>query len=541
MPVEVSIPTRAGQVVRADLYLPPGGGPAPVLFAASPYQKALAHLPVHPQFPFRESGPIDFYLDHGYAYLWADVPGSGRSDGVWDMVSRAEGEALYDVIEWAAAQDWSTGRVGMIGESYYCWSQWNAARMRPPSLVTIAAFDGGCDLYRDWYYKGGIPDFGFISSWNASILLQHQAMGYPVQGGDRHLHISNVYSHPFDDEWHRERSPFWELDQVTIPALSVGVWPKGSLHMRGNVEGFRRLGGPKKLLMIAAANASEAQKLYSTPEFHQREILPWYEHHLKGVANGVMDGPDVRMQVNRTGQYRTAGSWPPPEGTATTFLLSGERSGAVRSLNDGSLTESGGTNAAGDALPPAQTSFSYPDPEWTAGTTSAGPGGPDHVRRIVTFTTATFDRAREFTGDGVLVLFASTDQQDIDVVARLSLLSADGGWSPTSIMSRGWLRASRRAEDEAFTTEMRPFHRHDRADKVVPGEVYQLRVPLVPMSFVARPGERLRLELSCADSPAIEGRMFQWYGLKAGTDTYHHDASFPSRLVLPEMPAPVVD
>jgi hypothetical protein len=88
---------------------------------------------------------------------------------------------------------------------------------------------------------------------------------------------------------------------------------------------------------------------------------------------------------------------------------------------------------------------------------------------------------------------------------------------------------------------MRPFHRHDRAEKVVPGEVHQLRVPLVPMSFVARPGERLRLELSCADSPAIEGRMFQWYGLKAGTDTYHHDPSFPSRLVLPEMPAAVGD
>jgi uncharacterized protein len=535
MPIEVTIPTRAGQNVRADLYLPPGGERAPVLLAASPYQKALGYLPVHGQFPFREGGPIDFYTEHGYAYLWADVPGSGRSDGVWDPVSRTEGEALYDIIEWAAQQDWSTGRVGMIGESYYCWSQWNAARMRPPSLVTIAAFDGGCDLYRDWLYKGGIPDFGFISSWTASVLLQHQAMGMPIDGGNRHLHLSNVYSHPFDDEWHRERSPFWELDQVTIPALSVGVWPKGSLHMRGNVEGFRRLGGPKKLLMIGAANAGEAQKLYSTEEFHEREILPWYEHHLKGVANGVMDGPDVRLRVNRTEKYRTASAWPPAEGKPTTFLLSGEHSGAVRSLNDGSLTEKGSPQ------PPAETTFSYPDPEWTVGTTSAGPAGPDHVRRIVTFTTAPFDRTREFSGDGVLVLFAETDQHDIDVVARLSLLAADGSWAPTSIMSRGWLRASRRAEDKALSTEMRPFHSHDHADEVAPGEVYELRVPLVPMSFVVRPGERLRLELSCGDSPAIEGRMFQWYGLKAGTDTYHHDAAHPSRLVLPEMPTPIAD
>jgi hypothetical protein len=32
--------------------------------------------------------------------------------------------------------------------------------------------------------------------------------------------------------------------------------------------------------------------------------------------------------------------------------------------------------------------------------------------------------------------------------------------------------------------------------------------------------------------------MFQWYGLKVGTDTYHHDAVHASRLVLPEMAEP---
>lgn len=533
MPDEVTIRTRAGDELRADVYLPPGAVPVPALVAASPYQKSLAHLPVHGQFPFREGGPIQFYLDHGYAYVWVDVPGSGRSTGTWDPVSRAEGDALYDVIEWVAAEDWCTGRVGMIGQSYYCWSQWNAARMRPPSLTTIAAFDGGSDLYRDWLYKGGIPDFGFISSWTASVLLQHQAMGMPIEGGERHLLLSRVYGHPFDDDWHRERAPFWELDRVTIPALSIGAWPKGSLHMRGNVEGFRRLGGPRKLLMLSATDPGQVQRIYASEEFHERELLPWYDHHLKGIDNGVMDGPDVRLQVNRGGGVRTAPEWPPPQARPATFHLDPARSGAVASLNDGSLTEG--------FEPPAEsaTSFTYPDPGWAVGTTAMGPTGPDHVGRIVTFTTAPFDRVREFTGDGVLVLFASTDQQDMDVVARLSVLAA--GSPAAEIVSRGWLRASRRREDERLTTEMRPFHAHDSAGEVVPGEVYELRVPLVPMSFLVRPGERLRLELSCGDSPVLEGRMFQWYGLKVGTDTYHHDSHHPSRLVLPEMPEPVCD
>jgi len=149
-PFEIEVRSRHGTLVRADVFLPEGGqGPYPVLFAASPYQKSLRRLPTIWTFPFRETGPIEWYLQHGYAYVWADVPGSGRSEGTWDLVSRAEGEALHDVIEWVTQQPWCTGMIGMIGQSYYCWSQWNVARTRPPHLTTIAAFDGAVDMYRD--------------------------------------------------------------------------------------------------------------------------------------------------------------------------------------------------------------------------------------------------------------------------------------------------------------------------------------------------------------------------------------------------------
>ena len=423
---EVRIPTRVAELA-ADVYLPAGlatdgcgGEPVPALVAASPYQKALGHLPVHGVFPFREGGPIAFYQRHGYAYVWIDVPGSGASQGTWDPVSRAEGTALYDAIEWVAAQPWCSGRVGMIGQSYFCWSHWNAARMAPPSLATIAAFDGGSDLYRDWLYKGGIPDFGFISSWTASVLLQHQATGHPIDGGDRHLHLANVYAHPFDDDWHHDHSPFWGLEDVTIPALSIGAWPKGSLHMRGNVEGFRRLAGPRRLRMLSARNPGEVQRLYATEAFHERELLPWYEHHLKGVDNGVMDGPAVRLEVNRSGAQRAAMQWPPEQAAPAVFHLDPTRSGVVGSLNDGSLSPDGPVTGA------SVTSFSYPDPEWAIGTTAMGPDGPDHTARILTFTSAPMQHRREFTGDGVIELYGSTDQDDFDVVARLAVIGRDG-------------------------------------------------------------------------------------------------------------------
>ena len=114
-PFEIETVTRHGDVVRADVYLPEGRpGPFPVLLGASPYQKALRHLPPTPAvFPFIEYGPIQMYLDEGYAYVAMDVPGIGRSEGVWDPVSRAEGEAIHDMIEHVAGLDWSTGRIGM--------------------------------------------------------------------------------------------------------------------------------------------------------------------------------------------------------------------------------------------------------------------------------------------------------------------------------------------------------------------------------------------------------------------------------------------
>lgn len=530
-PFEIETTTRHGDVVRADVYLPAGrDGPVPVLLGASPYQKALRRLPVATAvFPFIEYGPIQLYLDHGYAYVAMDVPGTGRSEGTWNPVSRMEGEAIHDMIEHVAGLDWSTGKVGMIGMSYYCWSQWNAARTRPPHLVTIAPFDGATDMYRDWMYQGGIPVQGFLNAWLfGSVLLQHQAEGLSVTEHGRDRVIYDMYAHPFDDEWQRRRSPFWELDQVDIPVLSIGSWGKASLHLRGNFEGYRLVRGPKQLLVVGAKTFAETQALFGTREFHEAELLPWYEHHLKGVDNGVMDRPKVRVFAHGRNEVQALPDWPPPDATVAELFLSGDRSGAAHSLNDGSLTVD--APAAGGGA----TSWSYPDPQWMAGVTTMRPDGmPDHFARVVTYTTAPFGYDREFTGQAVLHLFASSDQADMDVMAKLSLLPDGEGKPPFVKLTQGWLRASHRAEDPALSTEMRPFLRHDRAEPIEPARAYELRIELLPLSVLVRKGERLRLEISNWESAITEAPMTHWYGQKVGTDTYHHDAS---RLRLHERP-----
>jgi len=122
------------------------------------------------------------------------------------------------------------------------------------------------------------------------------------------------------------------------------------------------------------------------------------------------------------------------------------------------------------------------------------------------------------------------------VVVKLSLLPKGDGKPPFVKVSQGWLRASHRAEDPVLTTDMRPFLSHQQADPIEPGKIYELRVDLLPMSFLVRRGERLRLEISNWESAITEAPMTHWYGQKVGTDTYHHDASYPSRLRLHERP-----
>jgi hypothetical protein len=81
---------------------------------------------------------------------------------------------------------------------------------------------------------------------------------------------------------------------------------------------------------------------------------------------------------------------------------------------------------------------------------------------------------------------------------------------------------------------MRPFHTHDRVEPVTPGQAYELRLELMPMSVLVKAGQMLSLEISNYDSLATDQPMTHWYGQKVGADTYHHDRAHPSRLLLHE-------
>jgi uncharacterized protein len=537
-PREIKIRVHDGIEIAVALYMPEGDGPFPALLAASPYRYDNNILPPSPQFLWRETGPIGFYVAQGYVYANMDVRGCGKSGGEFRLLDRDEQQDLYDIVEFLGRQKWSNGKVGGMGQSYFCMSQWWMAIQKPPSLACIAAFDGLNDPYRASVYQGGmLGDFFGSYWWNQNrIINRFPANGQEPreQGCDLNL---LVQQHPTYDDFWRERCAAERLDEIEVPLYSVGIWGKVDLHTRGNIDGYRRASGPKKLRMNGPINAFIANRQFNSVEMHQELLLPFYDHYLKGKETGYADRPAVEYFVRGAEAFRTADTWPPQGVRYVEWRLGAARSGSVTSLNDGSLTR----EAPGGA---AQTSYAYPNPGWMMGVVGPGPAlQPDPARRVLTFTTAPLLQDLEIAGPIKLVLYASSTRSDMDFFVKLSEQMPQSAedrakdLNPASYwITKGWLRASHRALDPAKSSEMEPYHTHAAPEPIEPGKVYRFDIGIEPMAHRFKAGNRIRLELVNGDSVVTDVLWTHYYAPdKIGADTIHHSSERESMLVLPVM------
>jgi uncharacterized protein len=535
-PREVKIKVHDGVEIAVALYMPEGGGPFPVLLAPSPYRYDNNILPASPQFLWRETGPIDLYVKRGYVYAHMDVRGCGKSGGEFRLLDRNEQRDLYDVIEWLGHQPWSSGKVGGIGQSYFCMSQWWMAIQKPPSLACIAAFDGLNDPYRASVYQGGIlGDFFGAYWWNQNrIINRHPANGAAPREQPCDLNLL-IQQHPTYDDFWRERSAAERLHEIEVPLYSIAIWGKVDLHTRGNIDGYRRAKGPRKLRVNGPPNAFAANREFNSAEMHETLLLPFYEHYLKGKETNWQSRPAVEWFVRGADAFRSAETWPPPGARYTTWHIGAAKTGSVTSLNDGSLSRE--PAAAG-----ATTSYSYPNPGWMMGVVGMGLNAmPDPARRVLTFTTAPLAQDLEIAGPIKLTLYASSTCADTDFFVKLSeqLPQAPEDrakeLNPASFwITKGWLRASHRALDLAKSTEMEPYHTHTDPQPIEPGKIYRFDISIEPMAHRFKTGSRVRLELANGDSAVTDVLWTHYYHpTKIGADTIHHSAEYPSALILP--------
>jgi predicted acyl esterase len=143
---DAAISMRDGTKLLSDLFQPDVEGRFPALLSVSPYPRQIQDFGV--PLGLLEAGASDFFVPRGYVHLIVNLRGTGGSEGTWTFMDQQERDDLFDLVEWAAAQPWCDGNVGMLGISYFAMTQLAAAVTRPPHLKAIFPVGDGRPLRR---------------------------------------------------------------------------------------------------------------------------------------------------------------------------------------------------------------------------------------------------------------------------------------------------------------------------------------------------------------------------------------------------------
>jgi predicted acyl esterase len=531
---------RDGINLLADVHRPDAAGRFPALIAASPYPRQIQDLGAPAG--FIEAGATDFWVPRGYAHVIANLRGTGGSGGTFGFFDAQERRDVYDLVEWAAAQPWCDGNVGMIGISYFAMTQLEAAVEKPPHLKAIFPVAVTADLYEAAAHHG-LASASFITPflsmlgltaarsdefWRSRPLgvarwvlstprLHHkfatmngEAAVTMMRGllklpHDPHpwdeLWLDAMVKHPTRDEWWDQRNLLPLLGNIDVPVYLGCDWQNVPLHLPSTFAAWQGLTNSPAVRM---GMLGEYGLTWPWESLHV-EALAWYDHWLKGADTGILDGPAVRYFLPGAGDWHTAEVWPP----AASF-----RELALRA--DGGLDVDEGDQGARDYM-----------------VLGAGLGrvkaSPIDAPSTLSWTGAALTEAVDIVGDIELVLVASATAADVGWIVTLQDVAPDG---TTEDITAGWLRASMREVDDTASRPGAPALPCRTATAVPIGEAVKYRIPLVPNAHRFADGHRIRLVLASDDQDPSTPAIMNFRHASVGTSSVNTVRS-SSRLLLP--------
>lgn len=466
---DLPVVVRDGTTLRVNVVLPAGAGRFPVLLSAHPYGKD--NLPkrrgrgyrVSIQYRvLRQTDPVRFssltgwegpdpawWAAQGYAVVNCDLRGAGTSEGTASLFSDQEGEDVYDLIGWAAAQPWSTGAVGLLGVSYLAISQWKAAALQPPGLKAICPWEGFTDAYRDLLRPGGIREDGFVKEWSHGLRGVRQCYRLSEQ----------QVRHPLRDEWWRGLAP--TLEKITVPALICGSFSDNNLHSRGSFRGWEGISSTDRFLYT---HRGGKWATFYSPEARAAQ-LRFFDRYLRG--HDVPVPPRVRLEVRESrdviASVREEDSWPLGRTEWRPLYLTGGGLAAAPPSTAGHITFD--MRSRGACW------------EWTA----------------------TADT--EITGPMALRLWVEAhDADDVDLFAGTekwrgrTYIPFEGSYGfGRDRITTGWLKASLRALDEQRSRPFDPVPTFSHRQPLAPGQIVPADIALGPSATFFKAGETLRL------------------------------------------------
>ena len=210
-------------------------------------------------------------------------------------------------------------------------------RENPPHLACVAPYDGHVDTYRDSAYTGGIPG-GYPTTWWDQV---RNVNLYPAAGKPRIVDVGlsgAVKRHPTYDAWWKERAAAEKLARSRCRCSRSASGARSICICNGNIVGFQRAGGPKKLLVLRLVQSlRRGRRLFE----HRlpREISAAVLRLLsEGQADLLSRRAGGALFRHRRRPFRPRRNLAAAEAsTLDAVYLTKGPSGSVTSLNDGGL------------------------------------------------------------------------------------------------------------------------------------------------------------------------------------------------------------
>jgi predicted acyl esterase len=508
----VYVTMRDGVKIAVDVYLPETQGRYPAILSMSPYMKEIQQAP--PQLSHSiEAGATWFFVPKGYIHVIAQIRGTGFSQGQYNFCDIKEQQDGYDLVEWIAQQPWCDGNVGMIGDSYFGFSQYLVAAQNPPHLKCITPFDAWTDFYRDPFYKGGILWSTMTNTWGVDTTFQCVWPG-PIEGKLPPANFSvDLASHPNDGPYYWERSAWPKLDTIKVPML--GIVPLTPQHSRGQLLSYPDIKTTKKLLVVPRPGRL-ANALFVLSKPLNEHILRWLDHWLKGKDTGIMDEPEITIFDSGTSQWRYENEYPLARTQWREFYLHAKPS---PSDPHGLMSNT----APQEAEKPDK--YTNPDHELMH---ADKPG--------LTHTTAPLSEDVRVYGPLSALLYGSSTTLDTAWFVKVGDVAPDG---TVSLLTESPLKASHREVDKSKSRPGQPYHPFQNPVLPEPNTVYKYEIEMMPIFHTFKKGHKIWFQVASYDLTfqTFLHTLYTYEGLPLpGENTIYHDAEHPSHLLLPVIP-----
>lgn len=452
---------------------------------------------------FEQPAP-DFWVPNGYVVIHVEEYGQGDNPGDFKSFGGRNAHDFCEAIEWAAEQPWSSGKVGLMGASYYAMTQYTAAQFHPKGLAAMIPIMGDADAYRDYNYSGGglyNRAENFDTSW-------------PKQA---YSNLDHALEHPLlTEEGYGPEAAFCasaDVRKIDCPMWGV-LEPMTTLHSRGTSEAYIHSPSKNKKLSVIV---NQGIHFWMYEKASMEEFKRFFDCWLKGEDNGIMDEPPVMIQMaTGNGSYyvRREADWPVPGTVYQKLYL-----------------------AAGGRLLPTPQEDGHDTYRADVDYEKCADSG-------VTYTSAPMERDMEIAGNAMADMFAASSTDDMELHISVKVLLPDGRelvyQSPTQIDPRpvivGALKASHRALDRELTRTDSPFYLHTKeaCGKLTPDEVVECPVGTFPSAFRVPKGARLQLRIAPVD-PVFVAYDSHTYRPGAVNKVYY-GKSHPSYLQIPVLP-----